>query len=119
MDSVMQKIINSARVLGHRGHVSVSTYGDMTDRHFPSEAGVKLNHFPAGEQFAKETKMLEDVVAWAGENPSPSTLMIVTGDVAEELVDVVQLLKTQKNYKVLNIHPRPRPTMVVLIPPGN
>ncbi|CAA7030571.1 unnamed protein product [Microthlaspi erraticum] len=113
---VLEKLLKLVTDLGHRGHVSVAAYGDMTGRDFPTEAGVKLNHFRAGEEYAKDTKMLEDVVAWAGENPSPSTLMLVAGKVSEELEEVVLLLKRQKNYNLIYIHPPPSPTVVVLIP---
>uniref|UniRef100_A0A1J3K1R0 NYN domain-containing protein n=4 Tax=Noccaea caerulescens TaxID=107243 RepID=A0A1J3K1R0_NOCCA len=113
---ILERMRSSISDSGHRGHVSIYVYGDLTGHHFPSDAGVKLNHFPAGDKYAKETKMLEDVVAWSAENPEPSTLMLITGSISDELADVALLLKTRKNYHLICVEPSPTPTEVILIP---
>lgn len=45
---ILERMRKSISDAGHRGHVSIYAYGDLTGHHFPSDAGVKLNHFPAG-----------------------------------------------------------------------
>ncbi|CAA0387994.1 putative NYN domain, limkain-b1-type, meiosis regulator and mRNA stability factor 1 [Arabidopsis thaliana] len=85
---------------GHHGTVSVRAYGDTTGLDFPSE-GIKLNHFPAGERYARQTKMLEDIVSWSAEHPEPSTLFLIVGDTSRDFLDVVQLLKSKKNYNFI------------------
>ncbi|CAL9245440.1 unnamed protein product, partial [Arabidopsis halleri] len=101
---VLNRVRSSLSSFGHHGPVSISGYGDMTGHEFPSE-GIKLNHFPAGEMYARHTKMLEDIIAWSAEHPKPSTLMLIVGDISDDFVEVVQLLKSKKNYHVIVIHP--------------
>ncbi|VVB06576.1 unnamed protein product [Arabis nemorensis] len=101
---VLEKIRSNLSSSGHHGTVSIRAYGDMTGHQFPSE-GIKLNHFPAGERYARHTKMLEDIVSWAAEHPEPSTLMLIMGDDAsDDFIDVVKLLKSRKNYRLLFAH---------------
>ncbi|CAL9245434.1 unnamed protein product, partial [Arabidopsis halleri] len=89
---------------GHHGTVSIRAYGDTTGHDFPS-VGIKLNHFPAGERYARHTKMLEDIISWSAEHPQPSNLMLIVGDTSRDFVDVVELLKSKKNYNFILSHP--------------
>ncbi|XP_010513781.1 PREDICTED: uncharacterized protein LOC104789838 [Camelina sativa] len=79
---------------------NLSSFG----HHFPSE-GIKLNHFPAGHMYARQTKILEDIVSWSAEHPEPCTLMLIVGDTSHDFVEVVGLLKSMKNYQVHLISP--------------
>ncbi|CAH2063146.1 unnamed protein product [Thlaspi arvense] len=112
---VVERLRSNFRESGHLGPVSINAYGDMTPHDFAS-SGIKHNHFPAGDKYGRQTKMLEDIVAWAGENPEPSTLLLIAGDVPDELVEAVKLLKSRKNYHLLYVHPAPRPTVITLFP---
>ncbi|KFK35388.1 hypothetical protein AALP_AA5G278700 [Arabis alpina] len=90
---------------GHHGTVSIRAYGDMTGLEFPSD-GIKVNHFPAGERFARarHTKMLEDIVSWSGEHPEPSNLMLILKEPSQDLLEIVELLKSRKNYMVHSVN---------------
>ncbi|CAH2074493.1 unnamed protein product [Thlaspi arvense] len=111
---VVQRIRKTIADSGHSGPLFISAYGDMTPHDF-SSSGIKLNHFPAGEKYARETKILEDIVSWAAENPEPSTLMLIAGDVVpNDILMAVKLLQTKKKYKLMYIHPH-HPTVVVLV----
>ncbi|XP_010512586.1 PREDICTED: uncharacterized protein LOC104788515 [Camelina sativa] len=103
---VLQNIKSTISSAGHHGPVSVRAYGDLTGHDFPSQ-GIKLNHFPAGERYARHTKMLEDIISWSAEHPEPCNLMlIVRGDTtSQDFVDVVELLKSRKNYMIHVVSP--------------
>jgi len=45
--------------------------------------------------------MLEDIVSWSAEHPEPSTLFLIVGDTSRDFLDVVQLLKSKKNYNFI------------------
>ncbi|KAL1208117.1 hypothetical protein V5N11_010093 [Cardamine amara subsp. amara] len=89
---------------GHHGPVSIRAYGDMTGHDFPTEE-IKLNHFPTGERYARHTKILEDIISWAAQQPLPSNLMLIIGDTSGDFVEIVELLKSRKNYRFLLVHP--------------
>lgn len=61
--------------------------------------------FVSGERYARHTKMLEDIVSWSAEHPQPSNLMLFVGDTSQDFVDVVELLKSRKNYRFFLAHP--------------
>ncbi|CAN6856900.1 unnamed protein product [Brassica oleracea] len=79
---------------------------------------VKLHHFHAGEKREKMTKILEDIVSWSGENPEPSVGILVLGHLGAsddaDITEVIELLKTQKNYQFMLVTPEspPPPTVV-------
>ncbi|KAL1208116.1 hypothetical protein V5N11_010092 [Cardamine amara subsp. amara] len=85
---------------GHIGSISINAYGDMTGHDFPTQ-GIKLNHFPAGQRYARHTKILEDIVSWAAQHPQPSNLMLIIGDTSEDFIEIVELLQSRKNYRCL------------------
>ncbi|CAH8322811.1 unnamed protein product [Eruca vesicaria subsp. sativa] len=109
--------------VGLRRPPSIRIYGDLTGLDFhqaSDDVNVKLNHFDAGEKRAKMTKILEDIVSWSGENPEPSTGVLVLGHLEEadesDITAVTQLLETQKNYHfVITTPPPPPPTVVVCL----
>ncbi|XP_010512585.1 PREDICTED: meiosis arrest female protein 1 homolog [Camelina sativa] len=102
-NEVLEKIRSNLSSFGHRGPVSIRAYGDLTGHHFPSQ-GIKLNHFPAGHMYERQTKILEDIVSWSAEHPEPCTLMLIVGETSPDFVEVVQLLKSRKNYHFILIH---------------
>ncbi|KAG2260802.1 hypothetical protein Bca52824_080096 [Brassica carinata] len=122
---VLQRLKQSLFDKGHRGPVSIRAYGDMTGLDFQS-SDIKLNHFHSGEKREKMTKILEDIVSWSGENPEPSVGMLILGDLGDaehDFVEVVELLKSRKNYRFAVVSPGPPPppppptTVVILMAP--
>ncbi|KAL0685226.1 hypothetical protein Bca4012_052074 [Brassica carinata] len=111
---IRQKLLD----LGLRGPVSIRIYGDLTGLDFQSSEDVKLHHFHAGEKREKMTKILEDIVSWSGENPEPSVGILVLGHLGAsddaDITEVIELLKTQKNYQFMLVTPEspPPPTVV-------
>ncbi|KAG7561746.1 NYN domain limkain-b1-type [Arabidopsis thaliana x Arabidopsis arenosa] len=101
---VLQNIKLTISRAGHHGTVSIRAYGDMTGHEFPSE-GIKLNHFPAGERYARHSKMLDGLIAWSAEHPQPSNLMLIMKDTSPDFIEVVQLLKSKKNYMFHIVQP--------------
>ncbi|WZY78644.1 hypothetical protein YC2023_025028 [Brassica napus] len=112
---IRQKLLD----LGLRGPVSIRIYGDLTGLDFQSSGDVKLHHFHAGEKREKMTKILEDIVSWSGENPEPSVGILVLGHLGAaddaDITEVIELLKTQKNYQFMLVTPEspPPPTKIV------
>nr|VDD25844.1 unnamed protein product [Brassica oleracea] len=114
---IRQKLLD----LGLRGPVSIRIYGDLTGLDyldFQSSEDVKLHHFHAGEKREKMTKILEGIVSWSGENPEPSVGILVLGHLGAaddaDITEVIELLKTQKNYQFMLVTPEspPPPTVV-------
>ena len=65
------------------------------------------------------TKVLEDIVAWSGENPEPSVGMLMIGDLGDaedDIIEVLDLLKIRKNYRFIIVTlPPPPPTVVIVM----
>ncbi|KAL0873628.1 hypothetical protein Bca101_023333 [Brassica carinata] len=95
---------------GHRGTVKIKAYGDKKYYDFLS-AGVDINHFTSDilnvseEIYERHTKMFEDVVSWAAENPEPSTLVLILGDTEVDFHGLVERLKRERKYRFIYVEP--------------
>ncbi|KAG2260804.1 hypothetical protein Bca52824_080098 [Brassica carinata] len=68
-------------------------------------------------QRIKLTRILEDIVDWSAENPEPSVVVLVLGDLGDVgayIAEVMRLLKIQKNYEFMVVYPPPRPTLTAV-----
>ncbi|CAH8307565.1 unnamed protein product [Eruca vesicaria subsp. sativa] len=102
---VTQRIKKALFDAGHRGKVTIMAYGDEKDHDFLS-AGVTFTHFPAGDDVARHTKMLEDIRSWSCNNPNPSNLFLIMGDPSiEDFLPYIQTLKSSRHYKIHYVHP--------------
>lgn len=66
---------------------------------------IRSDLFVSGERYARHSKMLEDIIAWSAEHPQPSNLMLIMKDTSPDFIEVVQLLKSKKNYMFHIVQP--------------
>ncbi|XP_074575017.1 uncharacterized protein LOC141831537 [Curcuma longa] len=82
---IAQNISSALAMVGYRGPVSISAFGDTSGIAQPvqqalNSTGIALNHVPAGVKDASDKKILVDMLLWAVDNPPPANYLLISGD---------------------------------------